>query len=221
MIRQDYLMRMIEQLVKVLAKILSNKDAGNFNAALNNIDDALNTIVGLDHNIIAQLSANDIIALLEMSKDDTTDGIKCVVIAKLLKEKADLSKQNSNDKSTLVYNYQKAITLYLHGILNNKNGVIDLRNYHPDVKEIVKNIINEIPDETRFRLFKFYEQIGEFDNAEDELFKLKDIHYPKIEEEGILFFRNLEKLSDIELLKGNLSKEEIMQGLADFTIDAT
>ena len=218
MIRQDFFMRMIEQLVKVLAKILSNKEAGNYNAALNNIDDAFNTIVGLDHNIIAQLSANDIIALLEMSKDDTGVNIKCIVIAKLLREKEDLSKQGSNNKSTLDYNYQKAITLYLHGILNSKNVEINLHNYHLDVKDIVKNIINDIPDETRFRLFKFYEKIGEFDNAEDELFKLKKINYPKIEEEGILFFRNLEKLSDIELFNGNFSKEEIGQGLADFTI---
>jgi Family of unknown function (DUF6483) len=216
MIRQDYLMRMIEELVKVITKILLNKKAGNYNTALNSIDDAFNTIVGLDYNIMNQLSAKDIIALFEISKDSATVNVKCIVIAKLLKEKTDLAKQNGDDNSTLVYGYQKAMTLYLHGILNYKNVEIDLDSYYSDVKEIAKNIFDEIPDDTRISLFKFYELIGELDKAEDELFKLKNLNYPNIEEEGMLFFRNLEKLSDIELLKGNLSKEEVEQGVVDF-----
>lgn len=221
MIRQDYLMRMIEQLVKVLTKILFNKESGNYNAALNNIDDAFNMLVGLDYKIVNQLSAKDLIALLGISKDDTAVNIKCIVIAKLLKEKADIVKQNSNDNLTLLYNYQKALTLYLHGILNNKNYEINLNNYYTDVKEIVKNILDEIPVEARYNLFKFYKLIGEYNRAENELFKLKNLHYPQIEEEGIIFFRNLEKLSDVELFKGNFSKEEVVEGLADFTKDAT
>lgn len=221
MIRQDYIMRMIEQLVKVLTKILLSKKAGNFNAALNTIEDALNTIVGLDYNTINQLSAKDIIALLGISKDSTTVNIKCIVIAKLLKEKTDLAKQNGNDNSILVYGYQKAMALYLHGILNYKNVEIDINSYYSDVKEIAKNIFDEIPDDTRYSLFKFYELIGELDKAEDELFKLQNLHYPNIEEEGMLFFGNLAKLSDIQLLKGNLSKEEVEQGLVDFNKEAT
>ncbi len=217
MLEQDYIMRMIEQLVQVLAKILFNKERGDYNSALNNIDNALNTIVGLDYNTINQLSAEDIIALLEISKHNTAANIKCIVIAKLLKEKTDLEKQNSNDNSKLVYNYQKAINLYFYGILNNKNVEINLSNFHSDVKEIAKNILDNISDKTRFKLFEFYKLIGEYHKAEDELFRLKNLHYPNIEEEGILFFRNLEKLSDIELLEGNLSKEEVAQGLAAFT----
>ncbi len=221
MIQQDYLLRMIEQLVKVLAKILFNKETGNYSAAFNNIKDALNTIVGLDYNTINQLSAKDIIALLGISKDNTTLPVKCIVVAKLLKEKADLEKQNRNENPTFGCDYQKAITLYLHGILNNKNEELDLNNYYPDVKEIAKNISDDISVETRFSLFKFYELIGEFSKSEDELFKLKNLHYPKIEEDGLLFFRNLQKLSDNELLNGNLSKEEVEQGLIDFTKDVT
>jgi len=217
MIRQDYIMRMIEQMVKVLAKILFNKEAGNYNAAVNNIDAAFNSITGLDYNMINDLSANDIISILKMSKDDAAVSIKCIVIAKLLKEKIDIAKLNSDENSRLVYNYQKAISLYLEGILNKKNVEIDLSEYYLDVKEIVKIIEDEIPQNTRYRLFKFYELIGEYDKAENELFRLKNLNYPHIEEEGIIFFRNLEKLSEIDLMKGNLSKEEVARGLADLT----
>lgn len=212
---------MIEQLVKVLAKILFNKEAGNYKEAINNIDIAFNNISGLDYNLINKLSAKDIISLLGIYKDNTTTSIKCIVIAKLLKEKAEIEKLISKENSNLFYDYQKVISLYLEGILNNKNADIELRNYYSDVKEIVKIIEDEIPPDTRFGLFKFYELLGEYDNAENELFRLKNLDYPNIEEEGILFFRNLEKLSDIDLMKGNLSKEEVAQGLADLTKGAT
>jgi hypothetical protein len=216
MIRQDYIMRMIEQLVKALSKILFNKEAGNYNAAINDIDAAFNSITGLDYNMINDLSASDIISVLKMSKDDAAVSIKCIVIAKLLKEKTDIAKLNSDENSRLIYNYQKAINLYLEGILNNKNVEIDLSNYYADVKDIAKIIEDEMLQNSRYRLFKFYELIGEYDKAENELFRLKNLNYPNIEEEGIIFFRNLEKLSEIDLIKGNLSKEEVAKGLGDF-----
>jgi hypothetical protein len=103
-----------------------------------------------------------------MSKDDAAVSIKCIVIAKLLKEKADIAKLNSDENSKLVYNYQKSIGLYLEGILNNKNVEIDLSNYYSDVKEIVKIIEDEIPEDIRYKLFKFYELIGESNKDKNE-----------------------------------------------------
>lgn len=218
MIRQDYLMRMIDQFVKALAKILFNKQSENYNDALTNIDDAFKTIVGLDYDIINRLSANDIIALLGISKDESEIKLKCVIIAKLLKEKTDLAKQNSDDNPDSLNNYQKALSLYLYYLLSNHTET-NLGNYHSDVKEILEYISDEMPVETRFSLFKYYELFGEYDKAEDELFKLKNLNYPHIEETGILFFKMLEKLNDEELSKGNFTKEEITQGLQEFVND--
>ncbi len=98
MIRQDYIMRMIEQLVKVLAKILFNKKEGSYQEAINNVDTAFKNILGLDFNLLNALSAKDIISLLEIAKDNSSINIKCIVIAKLLKERADI-KNISNKKS--------------------------------------------------------------------------------------------------------------------------
>lgn len=216
MIRQDYIMRMIEQLIKVLSKILFNKETGNYQEAINNIDNAFSNILGLDYNLINTLSVKDIISLLRISKDDVRVSVKCIIIAKLLKERAEI--ENLSDKENLnsVYAYQKSLGLYLEGILNNKSMDISLSDYYLDVKEIVKIIADEIPQEIRFRLFKFYELLGEYDKAEDELFRLKELGYHGIEDEGIKFYTNLEKLDDIDLKKGNLYKEEIAQGLSEF-----
>jgi hypothetical protein len=214
-------MRMIEQLAKVLAKILFNKENGDYNSALNKINAAFNSIVGIDHNMLTQLSADDIISLLKISKDNTTAGIKCIAIAKLFKEKADIEKLNGNEKPELVYNYQKALRLYIEGILNIKNTDIDIGNFYPDVKEIVDVLDGDITPEIRIGLFKFYVLLGDYDKAENELFRLKNLDYPNIEEEGIKFFRKLEELSENDLIKGNFSRAEVTQGFSDFITKAT
>jgi len=52
-------MRMIEQFLKVLTKILFNKESENYNDALGDIENASKTIVGLDFNLLEKLSVND------------------------------------------------------------------------------------------------------------------------------------------------------------------
>ncbi len=158
MIRQDYIMRMIEQLVKDLSEILFNKKTGNYQEAIKNIETAFNNILGLDYDLIKVLSFKDIISLLEISKDDALLNIKYIVIAKLLIEKADIENLSSLKNSDYVYRndpsdeYQKILNLFLEGILNNKNTDIDLSSYYSEVKEIIKKLKDEIPEDTRLKL---------------------------------------------------------------------
>jgi hypothetical protein len=90
MIQQDYILRMIEQLTMVLAKILFNKETKNYGEAFVDIDKTLSSIVGLDPDLIKGLSSGDIIRLLEFSSDKETAKAKCLITSKLLKESADL-----------------------------------------------------------------------------------------------------------------------------------
>ena len=162
MIFQDYIMRMIEQLVKVLTKVLFNKKAGNYNAALESVDNALNTLVGLDHKLIDELGANDIKSLLDYANEKPVFNIKCIIAGRLIKEKSDLLKLNNAENSKLIPNYQKALDLILEGILNNKNTEIDLSNFYQDVKEIAGILGNDISTDTRFKLLKFYKLTGNY-----------------------------------------------------------
>ena len=199
MIQQDYIMRMIEQLVLVLAKLLFNKEAKNYNDALNDIDIASKTIVGLDFKLLEELSAKDIKSLLALKKDDSTVNIKLIIIAKLIKEKTEILKLTSPDNPKIIPNYQKAISLYLEGILNNKNTEIDLSRFYQDIEEIENILKDEINTEIRFNLFKFYDHSGNTAKAGKELIKLKEMNYPDIEKVGINFFKKLEKLSKEDL----------------------
>ena len=180
MIREDYIMRMIEQLVKVLDKILFNKETENYNEALNDIEASFNKILGLDYNLINSLSGEDIISLLQISKEDTTIGIKYIIIAKLLKEKAEIKNLHNKINMNSVSDYHRPLNLFLEGILKNKNIDVDLSNYYKDVEEIVAKIDDlEISKDIRLKLINFYELIGKYDKAKNELSKLKGTNYPK------------------------------------------
>jgi tetratricopeptide (TPR) repeat protein len=205
---------MVEQFVNVLTKLLLNKKEGNYDAACDDIDTAFTTLMGLDYNFIKELSAEKTISLLQISKNQSEVNFKCVIIGKLTKEKADIDKLKYNSIQT--GDYYKALKLLLEGIINNNNPELNLSNYYPDVKEIVNVLGNDFPDGTRFSLFKFYKLTGDYDKAENELFRLKEINYPDIYEEGISFFNYLKSLTNKELQQGNLSREEVEEGLSDF-----
>ncbi|HSR16502.1 MAG TPA: DUF6483 family protein [Ignavibacteriaceae bacterium] len=213
MIYQDYIMRMIEQIVRVLAKILFNVEMGNYRGAFDEIDSAFKGLTGLDYHFLNSLSDKDIIALLKISEDNEITGAKCFVIGKLLKEAAGLKAMEENNYR-INSEYQKALSLYLEGILSNKNSVEIFSGYFKDIDIIVEKIKDDkITPDIRFKLFKFYELTGKYDKAENELFNLKKLNYLDIQKEGINFYGKLEMMSDYELKKGNFSREEVKQRL--------
>ncbi len=213
MIYQDYIMRMIEQIVRVLAKILFNVEMGNYRGALDEIDSAFKGLTGLDYNLLNSLSDKDIIALLKISEDNEITGAKCFVIGKLLKEAAGLKAMEENNYR-INSEYQKALSLYLEGILSNRNSIQLFADYLKDIDIIVEKIKNdEISPYIRFKLFKFYELTGRYDKAEEELFNLEKLDYFDFKKEGINFYGKLEMKSDDDLKKGNFSREKVKQRL--------
>ncbi|MGE5861706.1 MAG: DUF6483 family protein [Ignavibacteria bacterium] len=213
MIQQDYIMRMIDQLARVLAKILFNIETGDYRTALKEIDAALNGLTGLDYNFLNSLTDKDIIALLKISEDNEITGAKCFVIGKLLKEAAGLKAMKENNY-IINSEYQKVLSLYLEGILSNRNSVQLFADYFKDIDIIIEKIKNdEISPDIRFRLFKFYELTGKYDKAENELFNLESLNFAGIKKEGINFYKNLELMNEEELKTKNFPKEKIKIGL--------
>jgi len=165
MIREDYIIRMIDQLVKVLLKILINKKNKNYQEAIHTIDTAFDSILGLDFNIINLLTAQDLISLLNFSSDEEEKNIKCIVIAKLLKERVEIERVTDTSNSKYVRDYQKALYLYLEGILNNDNLDIDTSNYFADVTEIIEKLGDKVTKELKLGIKNFYELNSQFDKA--------------------------------------------------------
>ncbi|MDI6803241.1 MAG: DUF6483 family protein [Bacteroidota bacterium] len=110
MLQRDYIMRMIEQLNKVLSKILFNKEVKQFENALGEIQTSGENFLGFKWKMIEQLSDQDIIALLKIGGELNVG--KTIVIASLLKEEADiLELLGKEDKSWRTY--LKAFSLFV------------------------------------------------------------------------------------------------------------
>ncbi len=212
MIRSDYIMRLIEQLVQVLAKIVFNKKAGNLADAETDLENAFNNIVGLNSLLIGSLSSQDIITLLNINKDKQTAAVKSLFTAKLLKEKYELDRM-SNKKLQAEQDNHKILELFLYGIINNDDNGIDISVYYDDIHETAEIVNHELSSDTRFELFRFYDIAERYDKAENELFRLKESGFPDILTAGISFYTKLENTGDEILLKGNFSREEVSAGL--------
>lgn len=114
MIHRDYIMRMIEQLNKVLAKVLFNKNLKQYDAAILEIQESGEKFLGLNWKMIEQLSDKDIVDLLKIGGE--LNVAKTIVAASLLKEEADilthLGKEDESWRANL-----KAFSLFVEVLI--------------------------------------------------------------------------------------------------------
>ena len=145
---------MIQQMTKMLAKVLLLKEQGNQKEALREVENAFRNTIGIDPELVDTLPIESIAELLGISKDASTGSTKCIVLGRLLKEKAELLSR-TNDAKSKEY-YHKALGLYLKGILNIGYTEIDLTGYYSDVKDIEKILGNLITTEEVPLLLSFH-----------------------------------------------------------------
>lgn len=216
MIHRDYIMRMMQQMGKFLAQVLFDRKSGDHKKVMADVEAAFGSILGFDFPLFNTLSAKDIAEFLGISKDKLTGSMKCIIAARLLKERAEILEQTHKDASMLIPDYQKALSLYLDGVLNVNDTEVDISGYHDDIKGLEGKLQNFIPDEIMLKLFSFHALLEEYDKAENMLFLLKDAGFPGIREMGIEFYRRMELADEAKLIRANMTKEEIEEGLIDF-----
>jgi hypothetical protein len=141
MIRQDFILRQIQLLAKFIEKILVNKKEEHFPEALKEVDAGLNEIAGIDYLFVQALSETELINFLNISKNNEVVASKCIVIAKLLKEQAEI---RCRVQGTVNYNpiddYKKALSLFTEGLSRFDSDAPDLEEYKNDVVDLRKLI---------------------------------------------------------------------------------
>ena len=147
MVQKDFIVRVIEQWAAFLWAIVFNKKIGNYDIALEKIEEAYNCLLNLKSNKIKNLSVNEIIKNNTYEKILNTDNIE--IIANLLFEEADLIEQiNGLNKITSDY-YHKTFMLFY--ILKNKmntqkhNGKID------EIMDLFGNPVGFLTSLTKYR----------------------------------------------------------------------
>ena len=216
MIRQDYIMRMIEQLVRVLMEAAALKKAKKYTEALLTVDQALQQLSGFDSKFVNSLPDDSLIALLKTG--DALDADKCIIVADLLDIEGDIYEVQDQLQESY-YRHLKALNLFLAAFLSRTQT--SLPHHFAQIEPIVDKLEPyDLPLETKHRLWPYFERVGRYAQAEDLLYELIEVEPGPKEmiEQGISFYQRLLQKSNQELATGNLPRAEIEEGLAELRV---
>ncbi len=197
MYQRDYILRLIELFAKIVAHVLQLKEKKEYQQALAAIGEAYRSLLGIPSHIVHSMSDVQLIEFLKSTE-------KCSIMAGLLKEEAAiLAEQGNMHESVSIY--CKSLSLFLEA------------QHQEDVDAIVAALKEyELPLRLKRKLFLYYEKTGRYGDAENLLFDLADVPDSTVYELGMSFYDRLKGKSVEELQRGNLSKEEIVEGLTAF-----
>jgi hypothetical protein len=209
MYRRDYLLRMIERLAQIIARILEQKDLKSADDVLLEIDRAGRMFAGLDRTMISSFSTEDLISL--MHAGGTFDTNKCLAIAELQYAEG-LVHETCHNESEWKLRFQRSLRFLLEAVTEDLN--IPAGAYDERIRILVQKLHDTVPPPAlQKRLFHYYEGRGEFAKAEDVLYELLETNPEESQNDGIVFYKRLLLKTDDELDRGNLPRKEIEDGL--------
>lgn len=211
MFNNDYIMRMIEQLVAGIALIMKLKQENKLEESAAALTGTLRKFFGLNDQSVEKLPYEDLIAISSLG--GVQDAEKCCLLAQLIKEKADLEsmQSHSDDAAGL---YVKALNIYISALLTDSDqNTATNRAGIDEIAGVVSRYV--LPHATRKLLFGYYELAGRYAKAEDILFEmLKSGEEPeRTAEAGKAFYARLMEKTDANLLNGNLPRNEVLDSL--------
>jgi hypothetical protein len=215
MIRRDYILRMIEEFLQVLARISSLKKGQLWREADEAIDTEFKRLVDGGTQTVSQLSETEILAKLIRGEPTQSVHHKTLLLTTLLKEAGDLAMAQDRLAESRTC-YLKAMNLLLETLA--RAEALDFPEFVPKVEVLANDLSDSpLPLNTQVRLMEHYERIGEFGKAEDALFAVleSEPNEPKLLDFGIIFYQRLKSQSDTALSAGNLPRAELEAGLAE------
>lgn len=215
MIRRDYILRMIEECVRALARIRSLKQDQQWTAAAETLDEEIKKLTGENALTVAQLSETELLALL--MRDGPTQAVrdKALILTTLLKEAGDVAVAEHRAAASRDC-YLKSLHLLLDTLA--RGDVFEFPEFVPKVEMLISALETDtLPIRTLAMLMPHYERSGEFARAEDNLFAMLDTGpgNAAIVELGISFYQRLLAQSDATLGAGNLPRPEVEEGLRE------
>jgi hypothetical protein len=215
MIRRDYILRMIEEFIQVLARINALKKGQLWQEADGVIDAEIKRLVGAGAQAVSQMSETELLAKIIQCEPTQAVHDKARLLTTLLNQAGEVATaQNRLDEGRACY--LKGLNLLLETMANSETS--DCPDFVSTVEAFVMALQEApLPLSTQARLMQHYERVGSFGKAEDALFALLEAgpNEPKFLDFGIAFYQRLARQGDSNLSAGNLSRAEVNAGLAD------
>ena len=207
MIEQDYFMRMISELGRVLSKILFMKQQHDFPKALLEIQTSGRALLGIDHTIISSMSAEQLRGLL--GTDPALAVPRAYILGLLVAEEADLRALMNEDVDAL---RAKALELLLDAWLDEEKPLG--QDHVSRTDGLLAGLAGcSLPVGLLKKVMAFQEGNGRYDRAENVLYDIL-ASTPEFAPDALQFYRRLLLKPDAELIAGNLPREEVLEGMA-------
>lgn len=214
MLKQDYILRMIEQLAQVFGRLMARTRSEDPAVIHREIEEALKDLTGLDFDVLDSLPLPAVLSILKSHSEPNPARILAIAECSFLRSQlADTSGQSDTALRTRV----TALTLYLETLALFRHEKLASAIQRTD--ELINDLqAYDLPKETLLRLFRYNAVEGRFAQAENALFEMldRDSVDGTLFDEGKAFYRRLLTLEDPELEAGNLPRDEVVDGQSEF-----
>ena len=215
MIRRDYILRMIEELRRVLAGIVALKQERRWQEVEGTLDEQFKQLIGVGAAEATVLSETDLSARLMQGETTQFVHEKTRFLTALFREAGDAAvAQDRTDEGHALY--LKGLHLLLG--MEDSRELSDHPDFVPSVEVFTAALSDApLPAQTLALLMRHYERRGEFGKAEDALFGLLDMapDASEVADFGLAFYERLRGQRDAALADGNLPRSELEAGVAE------
>jgi len=210
MFENDYILRMINQLVQTIIRIFQKIESEKIDEAYLDMHAACRRFLGLELDFLLSLSNQDLINIF--GKDGEIDSEKCYIIAQLFFFEASIRDKKNDISSEGLHN--RALELFLKSIPGIDKALKD------DALSTIDRILLKTGEQRLSKniyklLIPYHEDKGEFGKAEDCIFELAETGCEDALQIGESFYSSVLDRSDTELEQGNLSRIEAEEGLKE------
>ena len=213
MLRQDYILRMIQQLAQAVARLTARAKTEDPAVVRGELDEALKDLTGLDFDVLDSLPLAAVLQVLEADNDPNPARILAIAECSFIRARlADAADQNETALRARVM----ALTLYLETFtLFRHEALAEAENRAERLLTDLETV--DLPRDTILRLFRYRSATGRFAEAENALFELveRGLANSAVVAEGQEFYRRLLDLEDAQLEAGKLPRDEVIDGQAE------
>lgn len=216
MIRQDYILRMIEQAAQLIARLLKLGDEGHRIGARELEEETAAKFLELTSENLEEWNDEKLYSHLKRHGPPIEFPIRLGVAVALLDGRAQ-SLDQSGAKAEANEFLSRAIGILLRSKIESQRA--DLPEFAPGLEDLLGRLDQaQMPVGTAGLLVCYCEHVGQFAAAEDALFRLQEIvgNDRDVKKLGERFYQRLLRETDQTLAAGNLPRAEVEQGAAQW-----
>ncbi len=174
MLTEDYIMRMINQALAALMTALGLKRAGQLSQAQQALDQALESLLGINARLASQLDDSKLLEMLTFLGKIDVDRVQ--VLADIYREQADVYSLQGEHVSSL-FTAQRSLRLYLEvALASEEKPNLELIQKIEPLRLMID--VSSLPVETRLALLDYFERMLD---SGDEYLAVAGLSRPDLE----------------------------------------